>query len=190
MSQRTRERLIQAAYELFYRDGFHAVGLDRIIKDAGVTKSTFYNQFESKEALIVAVLEWRQSLWPQRLRDALRSRAGTRPRAQLMALVDVLDEIWGTDGYRGCLFARAAAEFPSPHDPVHIVAQNFVRTFEATIQDLAAFAGARNPKGLARELAILVAGAHTHCQMGDPISAARTGKRLGKRAMAEHFPNG
>jgi hypothetical protein len=107
-----------------------------------------------------------------------------------MALVDALDEVWGTDGYRGCLFARAAAEFPSPNDPVHLVAQNFVRTFETTVRDLAASAGARNPKGLARELAILVAGAHTHCQMGDPISAARTGKRLGKRALAEYLANG
>ena len=64
MTQSTRERLIGAAYELFYRHGFHAVGLDQIIKDSSVTKSTFYNHFESKEALIVAVLEWRASLLP------------------------------------------------------------------------------------------------------------------------------
>jgi AcrR family transcriptional regulator len=188
MSQTTRERLIGAAYELFYRHGFHAVGLDQIIKNAGVTKSTFYNHFESKDALIVAVLEWRESLWPHRMREALRRRAGERPRAQLMALFDVLDEIWGTDGHRGCIFIRAAAEFPSPHDPVHIVAQNFVRNVEAAIRELAAFAGARNPKVLSRKLAVLVAGTHAHSQMGDPLAVARMGKRLAKRALAEHLP--
>jgi len=188
MSQTTRERLICAAYELFYRQGFHAVGLDQIIKNAGVTKSTFYNHFESKEALIVAVLEWREALWPHRLREALRRRAGARARAQLIALFDVLDEVWGTDGHRGCLFFRAAAEFPSPHDPVHVVARNFVREFEAEIRDLAAFAGVRNPKMLSRELAVLVAGAHAHNQIGNPLSAAQVSKRLAKRAWAEHLP--
>ena len=188
MSQRTRERLISAGYELFYRHGFHAVGLDQIIKDAGVTKSTFYNHFESKEALIVAVLEWRGALWPHRLREALRRRAGARPRAQLIALFDVLDEVWGTDAHRGCLFTRAAAEFPSPHDPVQVVAQNFVHTVETAICELAAFAGARNPKALSRELVLLVAGTHAHNQMGDPLAVARMGKRLAKRALAEHLP--
>jgi AcrR family transcriptional regulator len=188
MSQATRERLICAAYELFYRHGFHAVGLDQIIKNAGVTKSTFYNHFESKEALIVGVLQWRDALWPHRLREALRRRAGARPRAQLMALFDVLDEVWGTDAHRGCLFSRAAAEFPSPHDPVHVVAQNFVRNVESAIRDLAAFAGVRNPKSLSRELAVLVAGTHFHSQIGDPLSAAQMGKRLAKRALAEHLP--
>ena len=188
MIQTTRERLICAAYELFYRHGFHAVGLDQIIKDAGVTKSTLYNHFGSKEALIVAVLEWREALWPNRLREALRRRAGARPRAQLMALFDVVEEVWGTDGHRGCLFIRAAAEFPSPHDPVYIVAQNFVRKFEAAIRDLAAFAGVRHPKALSRELAVLMAGAHAHNQIGDPVSAAQMGKRLAKRALAEHLP--
>ena len=188
MSQRTRERLIGAGYELFYRHGFHAVGLDQIIKNAGVTKSTFYNHFESKEALIVAVLEWRGSLWPHRLREALRRRAGARPRAQLMAIFDVLDEVWGTDGYRGCLFIRAAAEFSSPHDPVHVVTQDFIREVEAVIRELATLAGARDPKTLSRELMVLIAGTHAHNQMGDPLAAARMGKRLAKRALTEHLP--
>jgi hypothetical protein len=105
-----------------------------------------------------------------------------------MALFDVLDEVWGTDGHRGCLFIRAAAEFPSPHDPVHVVAQNFILKVEAGIRELAAFAGARNPKVLSRELAVLVAGTYAHSHIGDPLAAARMGKRLAKRALAEHLP--
>lgn len=188
MSQKTRERLVCAAYELFQEHGFHAVGLDQIIKNTGVTKSTFYNHFESKEALIVAVLEWRDALWPHYLSQALRQRGGARPRAQLMALFDVLEEAWASDGKRGCLFIRAAAEFPCPHDPIHVMAQNFMRKAEEVIRDLASLAGARNPKSLSRELVILAAGAHAHSQMGDPLAVTGLGKRLARRALADHLP--
>ena len=83
------------------------MGLNQIIKKAGVTKGTFYNHFESKDALILAVLKCRDASWPASLRAALRKHAGDRPRDQLMAMFDVLDEIWETDKYHGCLFIRA-----------------------------------------------------------------------------------
>jgi len=140
MSPTTKEKLIRSAYELFYRQGFHGVGLDQIIRSAGVTKTTFYNHFDSKETLILEVMKWRNGIWPEHLRETLRARACIRPRAQLMALFDVLDEVWGTDGYHGCLFIRAAAEFPLLHDPVHIVAQKFVHQLASAIRELAAFA--------------------------------------------------
>jgi AcrR family transcriptional regulator len=188
MKHPTRENLIRSAYELFYRQGFHAVGLDRIIQNAGVTKTTFYNHFDSKEALILAVMQWRNGLWPEQLRTTLRSRAGIRPRAQLMALFDVLDEVWGTDGYHGCLFIRAAAEFPLRHDPVHVVAHNFVLELASAIRELAAFAGARNPKALAAELLVLMAGSYAQSQMDDPANAAQVGKRLARRVLRERLP--
>ena len=184
----TREKLIRSAYELFYRQGFHAVGLDQIIRNAGVTKTTFYNHFDSKETLVVEVMKWRNGLWPAHLRETLRKRAGMRPRAQLMALFDVLDEVWGTDGYNGCLFIRAAAEFPLPHDPVHVVAQSFVRQLTLALRELAAFAGARNPKVLSRELVVVMAGSYAQSQMDDPAEAAGIGKRLARRVLKEHFP--
>jgi AcrR family transcriptional regulator len=188
MSVTTREKLIRSAYELFYRQGFHAVGLDRIIHNAGVTKTTFYNHFDSKETLVLEVMKWRNGLWPAHLRETLRKRAGMRPRAQLMALFDVLDEVWGTDGYNGCLFIRAAAEFPLHHDPIHVVAQTFVRQLTLALRELAAFAGARNPKALSRELVVLMAGSYAQSQMDDPAEAAQIGKRLARRILKEHLP--
>ena len=188
MISTSREKLIRSAYELFYRQGFHAVGLDQIIRNAGVTKTTFYNHFDSKETLVVEVMKWRNGLWPAHLRQTLRKRAGMRPRAQLMALFDVLDEVWGSDGYHGCLFIRAAAEFPLPHDPVHVVAQTFLRQLTLAIRELAAFAGARNPKALSRELVVLMAGCYAQSQMDDPADAAQIGKRLARRILKVHFP--
>ncbi|HZK79669.1 MAG TPA: TetR/AcrR family transcriptional regulator, partial [Humisphaera sp.] len=83
MPSSTREKLIQSAYDLFRKFGFHAAGLDQIIKKAGVAKGTFYNHFESKDALILAVLEWRDASWPDNLRDTLRRHGGDHPRDQL-----------------------------------------------------------------------------------------------------------
>ncbi len=184
----TREKLIRSAYELFYKNGFHGVGIDQIIKKAGVTKGTFYNHFESKEALIVAVLEWRDSAWPANLRAILRKHGGDRPRDQLMAYFDVLDEIWGTEKYHGCLFIRAAAEFPLSHDPIHVVVRDFVHAVGTALQELAGYAGARDPETLSRELLILMAGTYAQSQMGDPFDSVESGKRLAKRVLAEHLP--
>jgi AcrR family transcriptional regulator len=187
MSLSTREKLIRAAYELFCKYGFHAAGLDQIIKKAGVTKGTFYNHFESKEALIVAVLEWRDASWPDHLRATLRKHAGDNPRAQLLAFFDLLEEFWETDKYHGCLFIRASAEFPLVHDPIRVVVHDFVRAMGTALHELAAYAGARDPLTLSRELLILVAGTYTQSQMGDPYNVVETGKRLAKQIIRERL---
>jgi AcrR family transcriptional regulator len=188
MRQSTRERLIHGAYELFYDQGFHMVGLNQIIKKAGVTKGTFYNHFESKEALILAVLEWRDASWPADLRATLWKYAGDNPRDQLIAFFDVLDEIWGTDRFHGCLFIRASAEFPLPHDPIRVVVHDFVRAVGTALRELAGYAGARDPETLSRELLVLMAGTYAQSQMGDPFDAVETGKRLAKRVLGESLP--
>src|SRR3954466_12895346 len=81
-----RERLVAAAIELFYRNGFNAVGVDQVIAAAGVTKTTFYKHFESKDDLMVAAVqrrdEWESQAWGR----AAREVAGDDPAAQLLAL--------------------------------------------------------------------------------------------------------
>src|SRR3954452_16779767 len=88
-----RDRLIDTAINLFYGKGFHAVGLDQIVDETGVTKTTFYNRFESKDDLIIAAIqtrdEWESAAWNR----AVRELAGDDPRSQLLGYFDVLD-IW------------------------------------------------------------------------------------------------
>ena len=80
-----RERIVYAAIELFYRHGFHAVGLDRIIAETGVTKTTFYKHFESKDDLVVEAItkrhEWEMQAWAR----AIHTRAGDDPRATVVS---------------------------------------------------------------------------------------------------------
>src|ERR671924_622944 len=95
----TRERLLLTAHELFYRDGFTTVGLDRIIDEVGVTKTTFYNHFESKDDLMLEVLRMHDQWWQKTFREKLREKGGDNPRHQLLATFEVVDELVRTEGY-------------------------------------------------------------------------------------------
>ena len=137
-----RERLVAAAIELFYRHGFQAVGIDQIIARAGVTKTTFYKHFESKDDLMVAAVqrrdEWESAAWER----AIQNMAGGDPAKQLLAFFDVLD-IWFNDPeFRGCMFMNAAAEFPNPNDPVHQAAAIHKKKSQDLVRRLAREGGA------------------------------------------------
>jgi len=137
-----RERLVAAAIELFYRHGFGAVGIDQVIATAGVTKTTFYKHFESKDELMVAAVqrrdEWESLAWDR----AVRKLAGDDPARQLLAMLDVMD-IWFNDPeFLGCMFMNTAAEFPNPHDPVHQAAAAHRKRTRDHFRDLAQAAGA------------------------------------------------
>ncbi|HJZ93435.1 MAG TPA: TetR/AcrR family transcriptional regulator [Gemmataceae bacterium] len=137
-----RERLVAAAVELFHRHGFGAVGIDRVIAAAGVTKTTFYKHFEGKDDLMVAAVqrrdEWESRAWAR----AVRKVAGDDPARQLLAMLDVMDLWFNDPEFRGCMFLNTAAEFPNPHDPVHQAAAAYKRRTRDHRRDLARAADA------------------------------------------------
>jgi AcrR family transcriptional regulator len=137
-----RERLVAVAIELFYRHGFGAVGIDRVIATAGVTKTTFYKHFEGKDDLMVAAVkrrdEWESRAWGR----AVRKMGGDDPVKQLLAMFDVMDQWFNDPEFHGCMFMNAAAEFPNPHDPVHQAAASYRRKSRDHFRDLARQAGA------------------------------------------------
>ena len=173
----TRERLIDAASVLFYEQGFHAIGLDRILEEVGVTKTTFYNHFESKDALIVALLEHRDGRDMEALRLELDRRGG-EPREQLLGVFDVLDDWFRDEGFNGCLFINAAAQFPNPNDPVHVAALRHQEHVEQALVVLAREAGAADPDELGRQLCMLVAAGISARHLGGDADAARTARRM------------
>jgi AcrR family transcriptional regulator len=137
-----RERLLAAAIELFYRNGFGAVGIDRVIAEAGVTKTTFYKHFDGKDDLMVAAVKMRDEWESQAWAGAVRKMAGDDPVAQLLGMLDVMD-IWFNDPeFLGCLFLNTAAEFPNPNDPVHQAAAAYKRKTRDNFRNLARAAGA------------------------------------------------
>jgi AcrR family transcriptional regulator len=139
-----RERLVATAVELFYRNGYGAVGIDRIINAAGVTKSTFYKHFESKDALMLAAVrrrdEWESQAWARAVRKVAGKDAS--PAAQCLAQLHVMDRWFNDADFRGCMFTNTAVEFPNSHDPVHQAAAESKRRTRDSRRDLALQAGA------------------------------------------------
>lgn len=133
-----RGRILDTATRLFYAEGVHAVGIDRIIAEAGVAKATFYHHFPAKDELVRAYLAAEY----QRQRDAVEAlRASVGPRAALVRIFDYLGDTGASAAFRGCPFTNAAAEYPDPAHPVRQTIADFRRWTRGLFRDLLAAAG-------------------------------------------------
>ncbi len=165
-----RERLLAAANELFYNEGVHTVGIDRVIEQAGVAKASLYNTFGSKDQLIRAYLETRQASVAQRITQAVERYSS--PRDRLLAVFEGQGELFAQPDYRGCAFARASAE-SHPGDPAEQATEAYRHWVRALLTELAAQAGAPDPGALARQLHLLYEGASQSARLDhDPAVAA------------------
>ena len=175
---KTRERLLDRATDLFYTYGIHAVGLDRILKDVGVTKTTFYNHFESKDQLTCDVLRRRHDWELEWFVKAVEEVSEAQPHSRLLGMFDVLHK-WFTDpDFRGCQFINAAAEFPSPNDPVHREASRHKAAMRELLYETCKAAGAADPHELGNQLMVLIEGAITLRQVTGDDQAAATARRI------------
>ena len=168
-----RARLIAAGLELFYRHGFQAIGIDQVIDMAGVTKTTFYNHFESRDDFFVACVQQRDEWESQAWMSAMRRTAGDDPRAQLMAYFTVMDTWFNDPEYRGCIFVNVAAEFTDPRHPVHQAAVAHKKKMREGVRDIAIEADAEDPEGFADQFTILVEGTFLLRHVHDRNDAAR-----------------
>jgi AcrR family transcriptional regulator len=159
MLMSTREMLIATATDLFYQHGFHAVGLDQIITRVGVTKTTFYNHFESKDDLIIAVLHERDERERAEWMSIIQNKGGGDPKLEILALFDLLEEWLASPEFRGCMFMKASTEYPSPRDPVHQAAMVHGESLLREVRARAHKGGAADPDALAGQLMLLLTGA-------------------------------
>lgn len=181
-----RERLLAAANELFYREGVHTVGIDRVIERAGVAKATLYSTFGSKDELIAAYLEARHNAMRERLRRAIDRRRS--PRARLLAAFDVQADLAADESYRGCAFANATAE--SHGSSADAAVARYRAWVRATFAELAADAGARDPATLARQLHLLWDGASASARMDHDPASARAAKSAASVLLDAALPAG
>lgn len=170
MAGTARERLFDAANELFYAEGVQSVGINRIIDRAGVAKASLYNAFGSKEELVEAYLQARHAGTTARLLAAVER--GSDARARLLAVFDAQAEVFAEPGFRGCAFTSASAEAPAGG-----LVDQATTAYRADIRELftrlATDADARDPDLLARQLQVLYDGAGLAANMDhDPTVAA------------------
>src|SRR5438105_7649967 len=150
-----RQRILDAASEMFYRDGVRAVGIDAIIARSGVAKMSLYRNFPSKDALVTAWLEDRNAFFWRRWDQASASRAAD-PRGRLEAILDMVAATASHPKWRGCPFLNTGTEFPEPDHPARAVILANKRAVRDRLRELAAAAGARNPDLLAQQLQLLI----------------------------------
>jgi AcrR family transcriptional regulator len=169
-----RDRLLAAADELFYAEGVHVVGVDRLVERAGVTKASLYNTFGSKDELVRAYLERHFRRRQDRIAQILASR--TTPRERLLAVFEEVEGMLAGSAFRGCRFISAAAE-SGPSEAGEIVAEKYRAWLWSLFTELAEAVGARNPKQVGRQLFLLYDGAAVAARMDEDRAAAATAVR-------------
>jgi AcrR family transcriptional regulator len=170
-----RERLLAAADELFYEEGVHTVGIDRVIERAGVAKATLYSAFGSKDELIRAYLGVRHKARQDRVAGKLEGIVS--PRERLLAVYDVLGELFVERGFRGCAFLNASAE-SRPGSPIEQACDESRAWVRGLFTELAGQAGAADPAGLAQQLVLLYDGATVSAKMDRNMAAAAAARSV------------
>jgi AcrR family transcriptional regulator len=186
MAESARDRIIRTAHEMFYRCGFHAVGLDAILDRVGVTKTKFYNHFSSKDDLVHEVLRWHDRWWQDTFREMLRRLGGPTARGQLLAVPDALGETFECGDYNGCFFVNVAVQFPMLHDPAHQAAADHKKAMEGILRELAGFANVEDPGSLAEEIAMIMEGAYVTRQVTGHPGTAGVARRMVRLLLEQH----
>jgi len=169
------EKLLDAASELFYREGIGAVGVDTVSERAGVSKRTLYNRFGGKDALVAEYLRRRDERWRAHLRDTTEGLDDATDK--LLAVFGSYGEWLMGGDFRGCPFANAAAEIPDPDHPARVVARRHKEGVRGYLAAAAREAGFEEPDALAERLLILLEGATATAAMrrnAEPLDVARS----------------
>jgi AcrR family transcriptional regulator len=173
-----RERLLAAANELFYAEGVHTVGIDRVIERAGVAKASLYGSFGSKEELVRAYLAHRSMTRRERITRHL-TRYGD-PRARILGVFDLMAETVAEPTFRGCAFVNASAEGPLEDNKVRQVCSDHRAWLRGLFTTLAGELGVADAKQVGGRLALLYDGAIVGASMDRNAEAVSDA-----RAMAE-----
>jgi AcrR family transcriptional regulator len=159
-----RERLLNTAADLFYREGIRAVGVDLVVARTGVAKTSLYRHFPSKDDLIAAVLERDDTnYWVHWERVA--KEAGPEAKAELSAHVQWIAQYIGRPEFRGCAFLNAATEFPSAGHPGRRIALRHKAELRRRVGALTLRLGVEEPAALADQLVLLIDGAYVNGQL-------------------------
>lgn len=167
-----RERILECASSLFYRQGVRAVGVDLVVAKAGVAKTSLYRHFRTKDDLIVAFLEredadfW--STW-----DDVAAKHATDPSGELAAHMQWIGGRLSRSNYRGCPQINVSAEFPEQDHPTRQVARAHMQGLRSRLGAIAKCLDVPHPDDLASQLVLLVNGAFVSSELFAKKDATR-----------------
>jgi AcrR family transcriptional regulator len=184
-----RDHLLETALRLFNQHGYHATGVDLIIAEAGVAKTTLYRHFDTKEDLILAALKRRD----EEDRDAMRAfveQHASDPVERLLLTFDFLEAWFRDERFSGCPFVSAAGEHKDAANPVFRAAVLHKRLALAYFEEHAHAARFAEPKRIAAEINLLHEGATAVAQMTRTAEPARQAKRMAARLLSAEAESG
>jgi len=164
-----KRRLLEAADRLFYEEGIHQVGIDRVIEEAGVAKSSLYYAFGSKDELVRTYLADRHAKWDARLIDRMAEHDD--PRAKILAIFDALGDLFTEPSFNGCAFINAAAEAP-PGSAEDSATRDFRTWLHELFGTLCSQLDVGHPQDLSEQLVFLYDGANISAQLDHNRTAA------------------
>jgi AcrR family transcriptional regulator len=182
-----RERIVRAAGDLFYAEGIHAVGVDRVTAVAGVAKATLYQQFRSKDELVAACLQRRAEHWRASVADPVLALPGSAAR-RVGAVFERLGKAFATPGYRGCPFINAAAEYPGPDGPVAAAIAAHRAQVRGLFAELLAGVPAARRAALTDQLVLLYDGTMVGAQLDQGPRAARRARAAARQLLEGPAP--
>lgn len=174
-----KDKILSVATDLFQTRGINSTGVDTIVAVAGTTKMTLYKYFNSKEELILEVLNKGHQDFQSWLNDKLSSNS-KKPSEKLQKLFDFIEEWVTAPEFRGMAFIKASAEFPNEENAIHKLSSEQSRDFKQYIQDLATQAGIKDAEGLSLQLSMLFEGAVQAEQMKRGSGAIKYAKKAAK----------
>jgi AcrR family transcriptional regulator len=186
-SSDVRERILDAAYDLFSRHGVRGVGIDAVIERSGVARMTLYRHFASKETLALAFLARREQKWTREWLEEAVERRTSDPRERLLAVFDAFDEWFQRETFEGCAFISVLLETAGTGGPLYHASAECLAHLRAYLERLAAEAGIESPQGFAQDWHILMKGAIVAAGEGDR-DAARRARVIGERLLQSSLP--
>jgi AcrR family transcriptional regulator len=182
-----RERIVRAAGDLFYAEGIHAVGVDRVTAAAGVAKATMYQQFRSKDELVAACLQRRAEQWRASVAGPVLALPGSAAR-RVGAVFERLGKTFAAPGYRGCPFINAAAEYPGPDGPVAAAIAAHRAQVRGLFAELLADVPAARRAALTDQLVLLYDGTMVGAQLDQGPRAARRARAAARQLLEGPAP--
>lgn len=165
-----KQRILSAAYELFSLHAIGTVGIETIIAEAGVAKMSLYRHFKSKEALVLAFLAMRESLWTHAWLENEMLAIATAPTARLLAIFDILDRWFQEPDFEGCSFINVLLE-SEPHSPIHAAATTHLAHIRLILEVQAVQAGLADPVRFSHTWHFLMNGSIVAAHEGNPNPA-------------------
>ncbi|MEH6403595.1 MAG: TetR/AcrR family transcriptional regulator [Sneathiella sp.] len=175
MSSSKREEILHKALDIFYRDGFRATGMDKLVKETGISKTSMYKYFRTKDELILASLRLRDELFRNSLVRKIEEK-GDDPITQILGFFDVLEEWFYDPDFRSCMFIKATGEYPERGQPVNNIAAEHKNLFGDYIRKLVIKTGATDPELLTQQILLLKEGAIVTAHIHGPKGVAQNAK--------------